>query len=160
MAKAKRLKLIDGSELELFTSSGWTIVKTFENASEVYGYVENTNAMHPTQGYMVPSSNTRSHVITRPKFLIEAPEDLDEMLRLKNLTEELDKKLRAASADVGKANAELKQGVFRENQLNGRILQLDADVAAWQAKARKLEGDLAKVRGAIGDLKWKEIVGG
>jgi hypothetical protein len=36
----------------------------------------------------------------------------------------------------------------------------NADVRILTASLKKMEADLAKVRTAVGELKWKEIVGG
>ena len=58
--------------------------------------------------------------------------------------------------------AEKDRNKFQENLATqvGYTTSAVEDKRRLEAEKRTLEGDLAKVRKAIGDMKWKEIVGG
>lgn len=113
------------------------------------------------------------YVQTRPlvtMFILEAPQDD----RLKVLTEERDDarmRLGDAESELEKAHAEWRDlnssSISERADLNTRLnfarergSKAEKEEDAAVKRMQKLEGDLAKVRSAIGDLKWKEILDG
>jgi hypothetical protein len=174
MKKYVHVKTVGRKELETHTQHGWRLIGTV--AEESYEVESNYGgSRNILDDYLSAIQNLQYHrdvgkIPEKPKpsnrtfFLI----GLGESETIIKLAEERDEALNAEKAAVNRAyDADAKK-----NTAEKEMKRWEEVVAAERAdgkktaerfselevKQRKLEGDLLKVRTAVGELKWKEIV--
>jgi hypothetical protein len=155
-------------ELELKTSTGWTLVKILMAAEEVGEYKDVLNFMSSYNGQENSHHETvaRKVFAPQPMFLLRKSGDL----RVKELLEALThagQEQKKAEADRDEAAKQHDLGVkARERaeqmltKLQDTVDRLTREGTERLRKMQQLELDLGKVRKDIGEREWDRIVGG
>lgn len=161
-------KIVSTEELESCTGAGWKLVAVYE-VEEVVSLTEDVpNPSTKGQndlGYQSTVSVLRNVVVRSKKFHLAKRLDT----RLEEMRERLhDAQARATSTKKeNRSLDEAFQNLKKEfDGVQGRHAavvdcshRLVREKEIAQRKMYKLEGDLAKARKALGELKWKEICG-
>lgn len=163
------IKTIRPSELAQHTTDGWSIIDVFDEdrVAESWGKLPRV-VPHTQPQYGVDDgtvSTSTPHVV-RERFFVVRQQPESELARmateLSNMRTERDD-ARRTSADwknlcdrQAKEVNELKLNFDREAQLTGTLKK---ERVRDVEKIRKMEGDLGKVRAAIGELRMREILG-
>jgi len=166
----KIYKCCSPHELENLTRSGWELKEILSQdkatnhhhsapAQVVNNNPNNSGYSSYQSGMTVP---VESPVIVRePMFLLWKDGDIESReIQLENIIKNTNEKHKENLAEFDKVRKE--RDTYKE-EADTRTKQLgeSAKVQMQMTDAkRKLEGDLAKVQKAIGDLKYFEIVGG
>lgn len=139
---------------------GYDILEIIES-SEVMTWCEQENIIAPGNSFPQIVTNTRGGVGKKVLFLLGETRD-DELKRLQKQLEEeknganlLQQKNHLLSVEVTERNKDIANLKFYVDHSKS----LDKLVTELTQKANRLEGDLAKVQRAIGELRYKEIVG-
>ncbi len=145
-------KVVTAAELEQATRSGWRLAAIIEeqyaevgNQASNYSYTD-----RPTVHVGLPAACTKA------VYLVGIKADDDAWKKQKQ--EEVDALLQKLGA--------AKKQVESMGQLESRIRELEASFAERNKQLldertyrNKLEGDVAKIRKALGELRMKEIIG-
>jgi len=154
-------KVVKPDQLEWETRLGWSLVCVIQQTRvQTLREIQQQGHNHHNGSWVPEQYQMQSHIVSDPMFLVEKDQEIinrEEQLEANaaNAREEL-RKLKLEFENAGKQIKTLEEGKARDIKDQQ---QLADDVRAARDAKRKLEGDLAKVRAAIGDLKWKEIVG-
>lgn len=154
-------KVVRSDRLDAFFMNGgsWHIVAMFqENVVETVPGTSNG-----PNGYQVPTSEQKT--LTKTFFLI-VQADADAVVEeLRNSVANLEIVARGARDKARTLEEDLKKEVDEHTKARQRAADFstavavkDRDLRAATERSRKLEGDLAKVRRALGELRWKEIL--
>lgn len=166
----KLYKAVHHGQLEFESRQGWALeqVLVHDHAINIphQAPAQVVNNQNNNSGYSNYQSGTTVSVDTpvivrEPMFLLSKEMDVqtreDELTKLLKATEEERKKDLVTYDMLKKSHDSYKDEADR------RTASLSAQIAIQnkldEAK-RKLEGDMGKIRKAIGDLKYFEIVGG
>lgn len=154
-------KVVRSDRLDAFFMNGgsWRIVAMFQE--EVVETVHGTS--NASNGYQVPTSEQKT--FTKTFFLI-VQADADAVIEeLRNSVANLEAATRGARDKARTLEEDLKKEVDEHTKARQRaadsstaVAVKDRDLRAATERSRKLEGDLAKVRRALGELRWKEIL--
>jgi hypothetical protein len=158
-------KCVRANELESFTRGGWHMeqilvasrVETVPHSAPAQ-VVNNNNNGYSSTGSTVPVDSPI--LVQEPMFLLKKDSEV----------ESREHELQAALADTKKTFEDWKREFDKVNrerntykeEADKRTEQLGAAAGVQQKlneEKRKMEADMAKVRQAIGDLKYFEIVG-
>lgn len=164
----KIYKCASPSELENSTRDGWTLEQVLShdtsrnvNHSAPAQVVNNNNQQYGgyQSGMTVPVDTPV--IVREPVFLLSKESEVESReIQLQNLIKNIEEKHKENLAEYGKV---LKERDQYRDEADRRTTALNISAGAQQKldeQKRKLEGDLAKVQKAIGDLKYFEIVGG
>jgi hypothetical protein len=173
-------QVVNEDRMAELSSKGWFLVQVLEEQGQrPYTYHESWSC---SKGHTNAGDNPRcsgydqngscnsgrppSPVVTLHRFLmrqgvneaiVAANEETAKYDRLRRASEDELRRVKTEAETQAKALAESrKERDLWKAQAEGFL----KDHQEARAGLRKLEGDLAKVRQAIGDMKWKEIVGG
>lgn len=155
---------VKAEELEFRTQNGWMFEQVIPCAR---AQTIQHNAPGPAQqansgGYWLPTVTVETPmVVSEPLFLVSKQSEVKN--REAELTARLNDHIERLAA-LDKAHTALleSRNQYKE-EADGRTKALNSVVAVQQKMSdsnRKLEADMAKIRQAIGDLKYFEIVGG
>jgi hypothetical protein len=152
-------KAIFGAQLEEYTRQGWVIKSrykdSFASTMPTQVPVPSNNGSYPTtmSGSEAVVTSTTYFVVERDEEVVVREEQLQaEVARL--LTETRDLKNALDKAAITTSNAEAKAQRAAET-VAGASQELRDNATRISA----LEGQLAKVRRAIGEIQYKEILG-
>lgn len=157
-------KVVNAHEVEGLTTAGWRLDEVFQE-SYVESFSEQVPMIVPGQSYPTTYSGTKGFVVTKNLFLMkkdgsalvsEAHEVLEQAFaHEKTLQSQLAEVQDTARVLLGKfeVSETARIGLAKERD---RARQ---DFEAERALALKMEGDIAKIRNAVGALKMKEILG-
>jgi hypothetical protein len=166
----KIYKAVHHGQLEFETRAGWALEQVLVHdhpvniphsaPAQIVNNQNNNNGYSNYQSGMTVPVETPV-IVREPMFLLSKEDAVqtreEELIKLLNETKDGHKKWLTEHGALKKMHDQYKEEADRRtrelNQSAGFQQKLD------EAK-RKLEGDLAKVQKAIGDLKYFEIVGG
>lgn len=166
----KIYKCVHHHQLEHETRNGWVMEQVL-----VHDHVEKVDHQAPAQ--VVNNNNNNSGyssyqsgmtvpvdtpvIVREPMFLLSMEADVESKTnQLHGTIREREEELKKLKADLISITA--KHDCYK-HEADERTKALNAAAGVQQKldeQKRKLEGDLAKVQKAIGDLKYFEIVGG
>jgi hypothetical protein len=152
-------------ELEQLTQQGWRLVFMYQETYVVPCCDEVPNASRRVQ--YEPQTvrvNTYRNVVTTRFVLKKSDEEvvsglLEQVKRLRENDAAMNEILAKSETELAEVK---KQLAFSQTDVKSAVDRYKAEMTRSldeQTRANKLELDLAKVRAAIGDLKYKEIVG-
>ncbi len=162
-----QLKVVTAPEVEALTLSGWHLVFTYQDTCQVQLTDSEPDLRPPNSGYY----NSGMVSVTRYKpiditYFVMRFEENSAIARMTNDLESLGKavvgeresriKAEKNLADAEKRVTEAKRAI---DDAGARAGNISSQLENARTSNRKLEADLAKVRTAIGELKFKEIVG-
>lgn len=173
MKKYVHVKTVSRNELDYHTEHGWRLValvaeQTFETESRNYGprdmwesYERATQNNYGRQGFVpppMPIPLTRNFYLVgqdENQTILALAEERDAARKRESNANQLryneEKALKAAQEELAK----FKEG----HEIVFKSLEVKCDeVKRLTETVQKMEADLAKVRKAIGDRKWKEIL--
>jgi len=152
----------DGEKLDWFSTNGWVIVALL-SSTEIEIKSVNISHIDPS-GYHTQGLEDRPFPFSKPRYLMGKARDrvLEELRETNESLLESNKK----HSDREKSHQEELQRLEKLVDSGNQRFQGEMEKANqyWDQKtaadkrARKMEEDLAKLRTAIGDLKFKEIV--
>jgi hypothetical protein len=154
---------VDGLNLALLTSNGWVIVALL--TADVTDMQSSSKPYTGSDGYQQTSYVEETFVLKQPRYLVGKTRDkVLEELRESEREAVQEAKNHQADATVFKGQVEGKEKTIaakqREaDQQHERIQGLQEKANEARSMQQKMEGDLAKVRQAVGDIKFKEIIG-
>lgn len=155
-------------ELDELTRTGWKVLGTFqEDVLDTASDVEvNPNPAGPNEyNYMATVCTTRTHRLRQTWFVVGVDEETTIAQQAKQIAELEQNLLEARTAQaelIGQLNSAKKdfQAASTDLEATSRCLEeARQDFAEARRGQRKLETDLGKVRQAVGDLRWREILG-
>jgi hypothetical protein len=178
------LRVVHGHELDLLTRRGWKVVETLietelqdvlEPASDAEmeavkrqygGYIPQGNTYYDGTRNIPVGMRRRQVAVQVTKFLVG--ESLESALE--ELVSQLEA-LRAVNAKNAQATTEAEAATKKAQEELARMTTSHEACSAardnWEKRAhenaarqRKLEGDIGKLRVALGDLRMKEILEG
>lgn len=168
--KMKIYKAVHHGQLEFETRAGWTLEITLVHDHAIniphQAPAQVVNNNNNNQGYNSYQAGMTVQVdkpviVREPMFLLS--KELDVQTREEELTKLLNDETENHKSDLLKYDALNKSHEHYKNEADQRTKALGAAAGVQQKldeAKRKLEGDMAKIRAAIGDLKYFEIVGG
>jgi hypothetical protein len=153
-------------ELGSLTQQGWLLWEIREEDVYNHGHSTFEQQRHPTQGYMESVQVQHPPVVLKKLVYVlhRTPETETMRLReeLRLALEVKDDAVRSARADAdGRTKAEKELATVSKSHTDEVTARLDAEkrLADRDRTMRAWEGDFAKLRAAIGELKFKEILG-
>lgn len=169
-------KVIEPEEVEQYTRSGWRVMRMFQTSVPVDYVVKAMEQGSPENNWQMRSAVVQQQVGLVTKFVVSRVRDEEmEALRQAALVEaesaeavahQLERaEALACAAQTAelRATEALKQANDRAAEAHTRADAREAAVTEKlrlaEARARKAEADIAKIRGAIGELQMKEIMG-
>ena len=160
------VRVASPDQLDLLTGTGWKILAMYEedHLETVYDTEPNPHPKDPNDySHTTTLSVNRSHRCRRTQFLLGYEADshrAEQALKLEQTvmalgvaTGELEQLL-TAQKTVEEDRDRLKRVSERGSV---RVTELLDEVKHEQARVRRIEADMAKVRQAVGDLRWREI---
>lgn len=155
-------KVVSSQEVESLSRQGWYIVEIrqqdrIENVSEQV-------ALPTNNGYPTQFNNSRSVVVSEPKFVMaqDGSSVLLETSAKLSAAEFKTRDLQLALSDLAtkvtameKKTAELTASLQRSEE---SVTSSRENYYAERKLKAKMEEDIAKIRNAIGELKMKEIL--
>jgi len=161
------VRVAEAHELDALTGSGWKILAVYEEDHLEVAYDQEPNP-NPREGstdynYASTLSVNRSHRCRRAQFLL-GYETGSHRAEQASRIEQMAKDLKEATSGLEEALKEQKKVEEDRDRLKRvsenssvRVNELLDEVKHEQARVRRIEGDMAKVRQAVGDLRWREI---
>ena len=169
------LKFVPAHQLEAHTQEGWKLLEVYTVKCQVPINVSRTETVppYPASGssgyYNPPSTQTVMDTEIREESSICCLIALSEDSALKTLSDKLSAKeddLKKSLADLDflkvstkTANDTASAAKLGEERVKSSLTVALADLDSVRAKNRAMEADLAVIRTAVGDLKFKEILG-
>jgi len=155
---------VDGDGLRVATEDGWVVIAVL-NTQKVDKHIV-SNPMYDQSGYQTgTSSSEQSFVINQPRYLLgltrdQAMNDLRE--QNKGLRDTCDHHMstshnlgvRVKDLEKSIVDAERRSITAKENAEKYQKALSDSD-----ANRGRMEDTLGKLRMALGDIKFKEIIG-
>jgi septation ring formation regulator EzrA len=154
---------VDQHSLLGMTQDGWVVIALL-NSSTIDSRQSNKPYVDG-QGYSQSNYVEEAFVLNQPRYLIGKTRDkVLEELRESEREAVQNSKNHQADATVFKEQVEGKEKTIEAkekeiDQQHERIQGLQEKANDARSMQQKMEGDLAKVRKAVGDIKFKEIVG-
>jgi hypothetical protein len=154
---------VDGMQLDHMTSNGWIIVALL--STDVVDTQSSNKPYTDSNGYQTTQYVDETYVLKQPRYLVGKTRDkVLEELRESERDAVQHSKNYQADVTVFKEQVEGKEKTIaakeREiDQQHERIQGLQQKANDARSMQQKMEGDLAKVRQAVGDIKFKEIIG-
>jgi len=176
------LKTIDGSMLEQYTSQGYRVIGSYQDTiakrfaelidapPNSYGhgyqdacyYTDESGARWPVP----PGKTIATRFVSESKtFFVVRRNEESALAELRKNVEALSQseaasraKAEAVTKEHEKTKAELSAARSDLERSQGKATRLEREAHEERTLRRKLEVDLAKVRKAIGDLKYNEIL--
>ena len=152
-------------EVEHYNRLGYVVTGVFDE--QVSGYISLTDQVCPAgQSYPVQVSRQEAAVTKVLKFHMTKDGDShvaqleEEIASLKMKHEDAQSALGAAQEAATQLRATSEQLARDMERRRVELEKQNSDAAELRRRLQKMEGDIAKIRGAIGDLKMKEILGG
>lgn len=154
----------DSSQVEHYSIRGFRLREVVYSDSVTYAN-ETTTTMENGYSRNITLEVQKPFTLREPRFVMVQGLDLT-LAEQQATIEELRQKMFQASTSereaVEKATAQEKRAkqLEADNKNLSDSLRAEYDSKnTLRTSNRKLEGDIAKIRGAIGDLKMKEILG-
>lgn len=152
--------VVEESKVELLTREGWKVIAFYQETQMMPCQEQNP----PANDRTYPISYTTYKPSTFTKFVMH----LDEESTLAQAAASVRSHQQAAvisKNELGQAKKELEEATKRDAMTKNELERVQRtrdtyqdDLIAVRASNRKLEGDIAKIRKAVGELKLKEIL--
>jgi hypothetical protein len=163
----KVFRAIRVDELEMATRDGWQL-HDIRSECRIVTHDETGSGFHMGSGASYQQANYgaahQSKVDRFPSgdiliFVVWKDTDLiDREASAEARASEAEKTLRKATEALGEVGLQLAEKSVQFEKAIDRACRAEAGHDEMQSAKRKLEGDLAKIRKAIGDLEWKRIL--
>jgi hypothetical protein len=155
--KYVEVKVVNKFALKEATREGWRLIAAL--AEETPNYEDVNGHSYTWNGH-----GTTPPIFKRLLFLVGR--DLDatvadlaaERDRAQDYAKRMEDQAEERKKELVKAEKELKQALDAGEILMRAVETKDIEVKLLTEALRKMEIDMAKVRNAVGELKWKEIV--
>lgn len=163
----KVTKVVQFDQVEQLTSSGWALVCNVQN-QRIDTKKELEQHSHSTSHGWIPDKyKIDTAVVNETLFVLEKDAeavDIDRTLQSQlHAAEEYNRKLRekvfALEEDARKLIKQRDELTKFNVEVTAKRDHFQKERDAGDTRMRKLEEDLAKVRKAVGELKWAEILG-
>ncbi len=157
-------QITDELNLAGFTEHGWRLEQILEQQTSVRLEKSPPPGERDTYGNR-PPNQFESALAKSHRFLIsreagnlgEKVEELEQQVR--KLSSECSFRESEAEKDATKATEKVEKLKKECDTLAGNVDHYRAQWQNLEKAKRKMEEDLAKVRTAVGELRWKELVG-
>lgn len=163
--KHAKVRTCTGDELEYLTQTGWELLDTRDEERQEFGLSYSTQETAPGGYPQYVQKQGPPVLVKRPVFVLGFGRD-EEMALLREDLRLAKQNFDDAAKIRETAMKEREAAVIRGEKAEAQVEQLkkdldrkDANLVSTQARYRKLEADLAKLRTEIGDARWREILG-
>lgn len=156
----KVTKVVQFDQVESLTSRGWTLVCNVQNQRfDVRRELEQQS--HSNMGSWVPEKyKVDTAVVTETLFVLEKDEEaISHEAQLEHDLCELRERLRTKEREVTEVMKLCTEVTHQRDVEKGIRAAEERKAADHRVRLDALEGDLAKVRRAIGDQQWTAITG-
>lgn len=150
-------------EVEQLTRQGWRLREVLQETA-VESFNESVQMLVPGNTYPQSFSQTKGFPVTKNRYLMvqDGNKALAEMQAKLDEQQTIVSNAQNMQAEAEKKAAALVKEIEALNYSNGNLIRNAGDTNGQLSKSkelnRKLEGDIAKIRNAIGELKMKEIL--
>jgi len=160
------VRVVGPAELGPLTESGWRLLAAYPEDELETSFDQDVNPVprKPDDYSYCPTVSTqRGHTVRKMTYLVGLDADRhreDQAAAITDLTERLKEATDAtdAAAKARDAVVEDRDRLKRVSERSEeRVRELLQEVRDEQARRRRIETDMAKVRQAVGDLRWREI---
>ena len=154
---------VDAYSLTNLTQEGWTVIALL--SAQTTDSTQNSKPRYDRDGHQLGTDYVdETFVISQPRYLIGKTRDkvLEELREERRGLKDTSDHHESRADNLGIRVEDLKKDVAsKEKCIERQVESKDKAVRARDDaddRSRKMEGDLGKLRQALGDIKFKEII--